>query len=155
MVARVSLEQLLSELVPAWTEVERIARADTDAWVVLLRGLPAIGVIDEPEHGRIVATARLGRGAEEHRMVVYQAMLNCNALAPETGGLRIGLTGTKLDIEIAAVLKSDGLGAGDFRFILGHVAAVAKQWQAFVADPGAGSPSAALDYGRTPGAIRG
>ncbi len=153
MSARFSLEQLLNELVPAWTEVERIVRADTDAWVLLLRGLPAIGVIDEPEHARVVAIARLGRGAEENRMAVYQAMLNCNELAAESGYLRIGLTGTRLDIEIAAVLKTDGLGAGDFRFILGHVAAVAKRWQAFVADPR--NPLAALDYSRTPGAIRG
>lgn len=155
MPARFSLEQLLSELVPAWTEVERIARADIDAWVVLLRGLPAISVVEEPEHARVVATARLDCGAEEHRMAVYQAMLNCNALAPETGYLRVGLTGTRLDIEIAAVLKTDGLGAGDLRFILGHVAAVAKQWQAFIADPRAGNPLAALDHSRTPGAIRG
>jgi hypothetical protein len=144
----------MADLAAGWSEVEQIAQADADAWAVLLRHHPAVGVIQEREYGRIVVTARLDRGAEEHRMAVYQAMLNFNALALETGCLRLGLIGPGLEIEISAELRIDGVGADDLRFALAHVAAVAERWRAFVADPGDDALSAVLADDRMPGVIR-
>ena len=134
-----TIERLVQELGPGWTEVSAVAEARPGAWAVLFGRDLAVGVEHEPDAGRLVISAELDRGAPEHRLAIYQAMLNYNALARETGGMRMGLLGPDREISIEAELPDEGLALGDLRRAVGHVAATARAWRAFVQDPGDGA----------------
>ncbi|MEJ0020550.1 MAG: type III secretion system chaperone [Acetobacteraceae bacterium] len=134
---RAEMQHLVAELAPAWDDVRAIAIVHTGAWAVQFADGRTVGIEHEPAAGRVVISAGLGRVPEEHRLAVYAAMLNFNALGGEVGGARLSLTGAEREAELSAVLADEGLSLDGLRAALGFLADSARAWTAMMRDPGA------------------
>ena len=135
--AAAEIEQLVGELGPAWDAVRAVAVARPGAWAVQFSDGRTVGIEHEPEAGRVVISAGLGRVPEEHCLSVYAAMLNFNALGREVGGARLALAGAAHEAELSAVLSDEGLTLDGLCAALVFLADTARAWAAMIRDPGA------------------
>ncbi|MFO1027957.1 MAG: type III secretion system chaperone [Acetobacteraceae bacterium] len=126
----------MTELGPAWEAIDAIVPAQTSAWAVLLSDGRTVGIEHEPEAGRVVISARLGRVPEQHRLSIYAAMLNYNALGHEVGGAWMSLAGAALEAELTAVLAEESLTLSGLRAVVAFLADSARAWVAMMHDPG-------------------
>jgi hypothetical protein len=130
------MDALMAELGPAWPEVRAVVRATPLSWAVLMTERRSLGIVFEAAEDRVTVSATLDAPAEGNRPAVQEAMLAFNMVAPDHGGLRMGLDGDG-DIEIEAALSAEGLTLDSLKRVMEHVAATGQAWKRFIADPGA------------------
>jgi hypothetical protein len=130
------ITQLLAEIGPRWNRIELILRVEERHWRVRLED----GACWRSRTNRtaLVASARLSRGDESNRLAIYTAMLGLNALASETGGLRLGLTDSD-EIELVLAV-ADSLDSVDGLQLMLEPAGLTDQWKAFVEKPSGTAP---------------
>ena len=131
-----AIGRLVDELGPDWDAVAAVAPVGRGVWAVQFTDGRAVGIEHEPATGRVVISAGLGPVPVEHRLAVYAAMLNFNALGPEVGGARLSLYGAERAAELSAVLADDGLTLVRLRAALQFLADSARAWAAMMLDPG-------------------
>ncbi len=133
------ITQLLAEIGPRWNRIELILRVEERHWRVRLEDGSVLALTHEPERQALVASARLSRGDESNRLAIYTAMLGLNALASETGGLRLGLTdGDEIELVLAVADSLDSVDG--LQLMLDHLAGLTDQWKAFVENPSGTAP---------------
>ena len=139
------MDRLMADLGPTWSDVQAVIGAQDGAWAVQFADGRTVGVEHDPPAGRVVISASLGHVPAEHRLTVYAAMLNFNALGREVGGARLSLVGAMRDVELSAVLADDGLTPVRLRAALAFLADSARAWTGMMQDPGAaGLPPAPM-----------
>lgn len=134
------ITQLLADIGSRWDRLELILQVEERHWRLRLDDGTVLALTHEPERQALVASARLSCGDAHNRLAIYTAMLGLNALASETGGLRLGLTDSD-EIELALAVADDLDELDGLQLLLTHVAELTGQWKAFVANPAGDAPA--------------
>lgn len=131
------MDRLIAELGPSWSDVHAVVEARPGAWAVQFADGRTMGIEHEPEAARVVISAGLGQVPEEHRLTIYAAMLNFNALGSEVGGARLSLVGIAREAELSAVMADTDLTLVGLRAAMAFIADSARAWTNMMRDPGA------------------
>ena len=127
------IQQLMQELGPNTPDIDAVVQTEEPSWAIQFSDETVVIIESAEDPGRMVLSAELGSASDRLQLPIYETLLCYNLLWRDTGGVKIGLAGTKGELIISTEICLDGLLLASLQQGLADFANISRSWKSYVA----------------------